>query len=75
MKLKRLFMAGAMVAAMCGTASAATLGDVDGNGSVGIEDVNAVINVMLGKAENPLADVSGNGSVGIEDVNAVINSM
>ncbi len=50
-------------------------GDVDGNGSVGIEDVNAVINVMLGKAENALADVDGNGSVGIEDVNAVINIM
>ncbi|MBR1474523.1 MAG: hypothetical protein IJ613_02980 [Muribaculaceae bacterium] len=50
-------------------------GDVDGNGSVGVEDVNAVINVMLGKAQNPLADLSGNGSVGVEDVNAVINIM
>ena len=50
-------------------------GDVDGNGSVGVEDVNAVINVMLGKAENPKADLSGNGSVGVEDVNAVINIM
>ncbi|MBQ9218707.1 MAG: Omp28-related outer membrane protein [Muribaculaceae bacterium] len=50
-------------------------GDIDGNGSVGVEDVNAVINVMLGKAENPIADVDGNGSVGVEDVNAVINIM
>ena len=50
-------------------------GDVDGNGSVGVEDVNAVINVMLGKAENPKADLCGNGSVGVEDVNAVINIM
>ncbi|MBQ9219298.1 MAG: leucine-rich repeat protein [Muribaculaceae bacterium] len=50
-------------------------GDVDGNGSVGVEDVNAVINVMLGKTQNPLADLSGNGSVGVEDVNAVINIM
>ena len=50
-------------------------GDVDGNGSVGVEDVNAVINVMLGKGENPKADLSGNGSVGVEDVNAVINIM
>ena len=50
-------------------------GDVDQSGSVGIEDVNAVINVMLGRAENPLADVDGGGSVGIEDVNAVINIM
>ncbi|MBR1476311.1 MAG: glycosyl hydrolase 53 family protein [Muribaculaceae bacterium] len=53
----------------------AIAGDVDGNGSVGIEDVNEVINVMLGKAENALADVDGGGSVGIEDVNAVINIM
>lgn len=51
------------------------LGDVDGNGSVGIEDVNAVINVMLGAAQNPAADVDAGGSVGIEDVNAVINIM
>ena len=50
-------------------------GDVDGNGSVGVEDVNAVINVMLGKSENPNADLNGNGSVGVEDVNAVINIM
>ena len=57
------------------TSGEGIVGDIDGNGSVGIEDVNAVINVMLGKAENALADVDGNGSVGIEDVNAVINIM
>ena len=50
-------------------------GDVDGNGSVGIEDVNAVINTMLGQGANTNADLNGNGSVGIEDVNAVINIM
>lgn len=50
-------------------------GDVDGNGSVGIEDVNAVINAMLGPGAGTGADVDGNGSVGIEDVNAVINIM
>ncbi len=50
-------------------------GDVDGNGSVGVEDVNEVINVMLGTSQNALADVDGNGSVGVEDVNAVINIM
>ena len=76
MKLKRLFMVGAMVAAMCGTASAATLGDVDGNGEVDIADVNAVINIMLGRAEQtPAADLTGNGEVDIADVNMVINVM
>ena len=57
------------------TGAAELVGDIDGNGSVGIEDVNAVINVMLGTAEYASADVDGNGSVGIEDVNAVINIM
>ena len=54
-------------------------GDVTGNGVVGIEDVNAIINIMLGKAQASdypgIADVTGNGIVGIEDVNAVINAM
>ncbi|MBQ9218785.1 MAG: dockerin type I repeat-containing protein, partial [Muribaculaceae bacterium] len=51
-------------------------GDVNGNGSIGIEDVNMVINMMLGKIEQTAAgDVNGNGSIGIEDVNAVINQM
>jgi len=52
---------------------------VTGNGVVGIEDVNAIINIMLGKAQASdfpgIADVTGNGIVGIEDVNAVINAM
>ncbi|MBR1725556.1 MAG: Ig-like domain-containing protein, partial [Muribaculaceae bacterium] len=54
-------------------------GDVTGNGVVGIEDVNAIINIMLGKAQASdfpgIADVTGNGTVGIEDVNAIINIM
>ena len=47
-----------------------------GDGKVDIADVNAVINMMLGKAA-PTAggDVTGDGSVDIADVNAVINIM
>jgi len=54
-------------------------GDVDGNGVVDIADVNAVINVMLGKMQpseckgNP--NVDGQGGIDIADVNAVINIM
>ena len=51
-------------------------GDVTGDGQVDIADVNAVINIMLGKAASvPAADVTGDGNVDIADVNAVINIM
>ena len=51
-------------------------GDVNGDGIVGIDDVNAVINMMLGKAEQTdAADINGDGTIGIDDVNAVINIM
>ncbi len=51
-------------------------GDVTGDGLVDIADVNAVINMMLGKAEQTVAgDVTGDGNVDIADVNAVINIM
>ena len=54
-------------------------GDVNGDGVVDIADVNAVINVMLGKMQpseckgNP--NVDGQGGIDIADVNAVINLM
>ena len=54
-------------------------GDVDGSGVVDIDDVNAVINIMLHKNQDPtletLADVDGNGSVDIDDLNIIINVM
>ena len=51
-------------------------GDVTGDGQVDIADVNAVINIMLGKAESTTAgDVTGDGGIDIADVNAVINIM
>lgn len=51
-------------------------GDVNGDGKVDIADVNAIINMMLGKATQTLAgDVTGDGNVDIADVNAAINIM
>lgn len=51
-------------------------GDVTGDGNVDISDVNAVINIMLGKIQAvDAADVTGDGNVDIGDVNAVINIM
>ena len=52
-------------------------GDVDGSGIVDVDDVNAIINVILGN--NAIsdykgnADVDGSGIVDVDDVNAVIN--
>ena len=52
-------------------------GDLNGDGSVDIEDVNAIINLILDKVSpdslkgNP--DLDGSGSTDIGDVNALIN--
>ncbi len=51
-------------------------GDVTGDGQVDISDVNAIINIMLGKAaQNAAGDVTNDGAVDIADVNGVINIM
>ena len=56
--------------------NAGVKGDVTGDGQVDIADVNAVINMMLGKAPQTAAgDVTDDGEVDIADVNAVINLM
>ena len=52
-------------------------GDVNGDGLVDVEDVNATINIIL-KLNNPdenlgSADLDGNGIVDVEDVNRLIN--
>ena len=52
------------------------LGDLTGDGQVDIADVNAVINMMLGKTpQTSVGDITGDGQVDIADVNAVINLM
>ena len=54
-------------------------GDVTGDGVVDLFDVNAVINIMLGKAQassfKGKADVNGDNDVDIADVSAIINLM
>jgi hypothetical protein len=57
------------------TTTDAIVGDVNGDGSVDISDVNIVINVMLGKESNASADVNADENVDISDVNLVINMM
>ena len=52
-------------------------GDVNGDGIIDVEDVNAAINIIL-KVKTPAdypgsADMNGDGTIDVEDVNAIIN--
>ena len=49
--------------------------DVNQNGSVNVQDMQLVVNVILGSAENERADVDGNGEVNVQDVQAVVNEV
>ena len=64
-----------LLAATVWSTHAASHGDTDGNGVVDIGDINVIVNVMLGQAQNDNADVDGNGTIDISDVNRVINVM
>ena len=52
-------------------------GDVNGDREVNIADVNAVIDIILGRSANPdvvaRADVDKNGEINIADANAIIS--
>ena len=51
-------------------------GDYDGNGRVDITDVNAAINMMLGKLPyKAICDINNDGKIDITDVNLIINKM
>ena len=49
-------------------------GDINGDNTVDVGDVNMIINITLGKA-NPVsaADINGDGTVDVTDVNMIIN--
>ena len=53
------------------------LGDVDGDGSISISDVTALVNIILGRDNadynHEAADVDGDGDVSISDVTALVN--
>ena len=51
-------------------------GDVNGDGSVTIADVTALVNIILGKSQAPasgVADVNGDHATTIADVTALVN--
>ena len=47
-------------------------GDVNGDGSVNIADINEVIDMILSGRFDALGDINGDGSVNITDINALI---
>ena len=60
-------------------AAALIPGDVDGDGQVGIADVTALIDYILGNSDSSFivanADVDGDGSITIADVTAIIDTL
>ena len=57
--------------------SAATLGDIDGNGEVNVSDVTALINKILGSStySDAVCDINGDGEINVSDVTALINTI
>ncbi len=60
-------------------APAGVEGDVDGNGKVDVDDMNILVNIILGYDSadryEGRADVDQSGNVDIDDVNAIVNIM
>ena len=54
----------------------AVAGDLDGNGVVDVDDLNILINIMLGKAERIAeSDINGDTNVDVDDMNIILNTM
>jgi hypothetical protein len=51
------------------------IGDVNGDGSVDVADISAIISQMAGTATYPAADVNNDGSVDVADISKVISIM
>ena len=69
--MKNLFLLIAMLC--CLQVSAAERGDVNGDNTVDVSDINIVINEILGKGGTYNADVNGDGTTDVSDLNIVIN--
>ena len=50
-------------------------GDTNGDGTVDVADISAIISVMAGTASYENADVNGDGTVDVADISAVISIM
>ena len=73
-KIRFLLLSCLMALPATALAQSSMTGDVNGDGTVNITDLNAVINMIIdGSDTTPMADVNGDGSVNIADVNAIIS--
>lgn len=50
-----------------------TKGDVNGDGTVNVADVTALVNVIAGAQTSTAADINGDGTVNVADVTALVN--
>ena len=55
-------------------------GDINGDGAVDVDDLNIIINIILGKngatlANYPAANLDGSSNVDVDDLNILINIM
>ena len=51
-------------------------GDINGDGSIGMDDLTAIINKLLSGEELPAYnDVNGDGATGMDDLTVLINML
>ena len=72
-KIQLLFLSMLLALPMPVAAQALPVGDVNGDGTVNITDINIIINIILNGGNSTVADVNGDGTVNIADINGVIS--
>ena len=74
--MKQFIFSTVFISLCCLTSWSQVKGDINNDGTVDVDDLNAVINVMLGKSGHAVSgDVNGDNVTDIDDVNIIINIM
>jgi hypothetical protein len=55
------------------SSSSGTLGDVNGDGAINVQDIILIVNLILDGGHNDLADVNGDGSINVQDIILIVN--
>ena len=53
--------------------SGGTPGDVNGDGSINVQDIILVVNMILDDDYSAIADLNGDGSVNVQDIILIMN--